>query len=138
MVLSVRRCSPIVTLLVRSGCYESVAHLADALDPADELLAGGEVARWVAGGPHPGRGAGEDDVAGLERDHGRQFGDQRRDREDEIGGAPFLDRFPVDAAAERQVVAILELVRGDQPRPRRTEAGKGLAEAELRGGTGHL
>src|ERR1035438_2434403 len=53
-----------------AGRDEAVPEFADALDAADELVAGGEPARRGASQAHPGRGAGEDDVT---RQQGQRF-----------------------------------------------------------------
>ena len=55
-----------------------------------------------------------------------------------MAGAGLLHLLPVDRAAELQVVGVLELVGGDQPRPRRPEPGKRLAQRELRHRPGQL
>ena len=53
----------------------------------DDLVAGLQPDARVAGAADAGRGAGGDDVAGLERHQAREVGDQLRDREDQVGGA---------------------------------------------------
>ncbi len=58
-----------------AGGDEPVPEFADALDAADELVAGGEPALRGAAQADPGRGPGEDDVAGQQRQRGGQPGD---------------------------------------------------------------
>ena len=78
-----------------------------------------------------GRRPGEDDVAGEQRQHRGELGDQPRDREDEIARAPVLHHLAVDRAAESEVVRVGELVGGHQPRPHRSVTAVRLAEREL-------
>lgn len=87
---------------------------------------------------HAGRGAREDDVAGQQRQDRRELVDQGGHGEDQVAGAALLDLFTIDGATEFEIVGIVELVRGDQPGTDRGEAGKGLAQAELRCGAGQL
>jgi hypothetical protein len=56
----------------------------------------------------------------------------------QVAGTALLHLLAVDRTAQLQVVAIVELVRGDQPRTRGTEAGQRLGKAELGRGAGHL
>src|SRR5260370_18752556 len=104
---------------------------ADALDPADNLVAGTQVAPRRASHPDACRGAGEDDVPGQQGGDGRQVADQVPDGEDQLGRAGLLHALPVDSALQGQVVGIGERVRRHQPRPGRAETGERLAERAL-------
>ena len=73
--------------------------------------------RRLAGDADPGRRAGEDEVAGQQRHHGRDLGDEPGDGEHEAARAVVLHRLAVDRAAEPEVVGVGQLVGGDQPRP---------------------
>lgn len=86
---------------------------------------------------HSGRGAGEDHVAGEERNHGRQLRHQARHREDQVRRSGILNHLSVDSAAETQVIAIRQLVGRHEPGPHRPVAPAGLAEGEL-GARGEL
>ena len=94
--------------------------------------AGCEETRRLARRADAGGRAGEDDVAGEQRQHGRQLGDEPRHGEDEIGRARVLHGLAVDRAAEREVVGIGHLVGRDEPRAHRPESAPRLAERELR------
>ena len=84
------------------------------------------------GGADAGGCAREDEVAGQQRCHRRQQVDQGVGAEDEVRGSALLDFLAVHGAPELEVVGVVELVWGDNPRPGRAEAGERLAEAELR------
>src|SRR5260370_37554861 len=79
---------------------------ADALDPADNLVAGTQVAPRRASHPDACRGAGEDDVPGLQGGDGRQEADQVPFAEDRLGSAGLLHTRPVDRVRQVQVVLI--------------------------------
>lgn len=102
--------------------------------PSLEHLTRVQEPRRLAGGADAGGRAGEDHVAGQKREHGRELGDQAGHAEDEIGGAGVLHRLAVDRAAEGEVLRVLHLVEGDEPRSHRPVATSGLAERELRAG----
>ncbi len=72
-----------------------------------------------------GRRAGEDEVAGGERDHRGEVGDQGGRTEHQVGGGILLDGFAVDLRADPRPVG--ELVGGDQERPDRGRGLPGLA-----------
>jgi hypothetical protein len=57
---------------------------------------------------------------------------------DQFAGAALLDFFTVEAAPKFQIVRVRELIRRDQPRPDRPEAGEGLSQPELRGRAAEL
>ena len=61
-----------------------------------DLVAGLQPDARLAGAADAGRGAGGDDVAGLERHQAREVGDQRRDREDQVGGGRLLHPLAVE------------------------------------------
>ena len=61
-----------------------VADGADAFDPGLEDVAGLQEPRWRAGDPDAGGSAGEDDVAGQQRQDGGELGDEPGDAEDEV------------------------------------------------------
>ena len=129
MVIVVRRCSAMTALpqpatqrLRRSpmpsiGC-EHVARLQEA--------------RRLPGGADARRRAGEDHVAGQQREDRRQLGDQRGTEKTMSRVRLFCITSPFDRAAEREVVGFGELVGRHEPRARSGRTRKGLAERELR------
>src|SRR5260370_10317372 len=88
---------------------------ADALDPADHLVAGTQVAPRGASHPDACRGAGEDDVRGQQGGDGRQVADQVPDGEDQLGRAGLLHAVAVDGALPGQVAGIAEPVLRPHP-----------------------
>src|SRR4051812_45350357 len=105
----------------RSGGDEPLSQLADAFDVADELLAGLDEPLRVAADAHTGRGTAEDDVAGQQRGEPGQPLDQLRHGDDEVAGAAALHGLAVEGAGQLEVVGVVELVDGDDPRPDRGE-----------------
>ena len=83
-----------------------VADRADAVDPTFERVADGEEARRLATHPDPRRRTREEDVAGKEREHRRQVGDETGDREHQTARTIELHRFAVHRTAELEVVGI--------------------------------
>ena len=76
---------------------------------------------------HFGRRAGENDVSGEQPRAFGEAGDDLGNREHHVRGVALLDLFAVDSSARFDAVRVLELVRDDQERAGRTEAGKGLS-----------
>src|SRR3546814_4785050 len=73
------------------------------------------------------RGAGRDDVAGLQRHELRKIGDDLGDGEDHRLGVPVLHALAVDRQPHRQRLRVADLVGGDQPRADRAEGRETLA-----------
>src|SRR6185295_10840273 len=71
-----------------------------------------EVDRRLAGEAHPGRRAGGDDVARLERGRGGQELDQLGHPEHQLVGARVLHQLAVEAQLDGQAVRVLDLVAG--------------------------
>ena len=82
-----------------------------------EHLARLQESRRLPGHAHARRRTGEDHVAGQERQHRRELGDEPRHAEDEVARARVLHGLAVDRAAEGEVVGIRHLVGRDEPRP---------------------
>ena len=78
------------------------------------------------------RRAGRDDVAGQQRHVARHVGDELRDAEDHRLRVAGLPALPVDVEPHPEVLRILDLVGGDEPRPERPERVAALALAPLR------
>src|SRR6202012_3786703 len=78
---------------------DPVGVLADAVDLDLDLGARGGRARAR-------RGAGEDDVAGLEGDEAGEVGDQEAEGEEQVGGVVFLLDLAIDLDPDRQVVEV--------------------------------
>ncbi len=108
-------------LLARPAQVDVPVHHA-VLEPAEAGHLDGD---RVAGlhRPRVGRRAGEDDVAGLERDQPAQVGQQIGDRPDQVGGRALLDDRAVQERAEVEV--------GRVEVGRRGERGADRAEAVL-------
>src|SRR5262245_5188886 len=73
------------------------------------LVAALEEYRRLPGEPHPGRGAGGDDVAGLQRDRRAQELDQLGHLEDQLIGPRVLHHLAVEAQLDAEVVRVLDL-----------------------------
>lgn len=73
------------------------------------------------------RGAGDDDVAGVERVEVRAERDQIGDGEDQIVGVVFLANFTIDRGGQPGADPRGPLVRGGQPRPEAGAVVEGLA-----------
>ena len=104
--------------LSREG-YETMAHLADALDPGDELVAGREPALRAAA--HARRPAGvpvKITSPGSSGSTADSFSMSCGHRDEQQAGPGLLHLLAVDRAAQLQVVRVVELVDGDQPRAR--------------------
>ena len=74
---------------------------ADSLDLDLDEVAGLQRNGWRPRVADPGRGAGEDQVARLEREDGRGKRDERPDAEDEVVGVPVLEAPRRSAAGRR-------------------------------------
>src|SRR3954452_17584738 len=112
---------------------EGLGDLADPLDAADELVVRAQITWWVPARPDAGRRAREEQIARQQRRDRGYVGDQLGDRKDHLGARLRLHRFAVQLALE-SYVACTEFVGRDDPGAERSEAGKRLAKAELRGG----
>src|SRR6476661_7694743 len=66
------------------GGGEAVPHLADAFGAADEFVVETDEPLGIAGEADPRGGAGEDEVAGAQRQNRGQVGHEDRDREDQV------------------------------------------------------
>ena len=108
------------------------------VDLAVETLARREVSRRVAGQADARRGAGEDHVAGQQGVVRESRATSLPTETHQVAGAAALHLLAVDGAPEREVVRVVALVRRDQPRADRAEAGERLAQAELRRRAGDL
>ena len=114
----------IATLLL--GDYR-VGQLADTFDFDDALVAGLQVTRRLAGETDAGRGAGGDDVAGLQREHAREIRDQLRHVEDQVLRVRVLQLFAARGSGEIvEIVRILDLVGGHDRRAHRAKVSKVL------------
>ena len=89
--------------------------------------------RGLAGAADPGRRAGGDDVAGLERHQAREVGDELRDREDQPGGRVLLHPLAVEVERDLDRVVRPGLVGGDDRRAAGGRAVEDLARHPLRG-----
>src|SRR4051812_21669278 len=108
---------------------------AELLDLDPYPVAGLEEARRVEGEADAGRGPGEDQVAGLERDRLQQEAHERLDAEDQIRRARVLSQLAVDPRAQLQRLGALdpaELVGGGHPRPPWAEGVGALGPRPLR------
>ena len=95
---------------------DHVAQHADARHLDLDHIAGLQEPRRVEADAGPGRGAGRDDVAGLQRRERRKVGDQVGEVEHQVRRRIVLPRFAVDARLHPQVgVAFRELVGRDDP-----------------------
>ena len=81
--------------------------------------------------PDPGRGTGGDDVAGQQRDPGREDADQLGDVEDQVVDRCRLAGLAVDVALDLQRGHVGDLVGADRPRPHRAVGVQRLAEQPL-------
>ena len=61
------------------------------------------------------RRARQDQVAGLEREHGRRERDEPADAEDEVGGVAVLEQLAVQALHDPQAAAVAELRHRHEP-----------------------
>src|SRR5580698_3404402 len=93
---------------------EVVAHLADAVGPGHQLVADLQQQRWLTGPADAARRAGEDQVAGQQRQHPGQKLHELRDREDQVARAAMLHLLAVDKAAKADIAGIGEFVGSDQ------------------------
>src|SRR4051794_37109180 len=85
------------------------AHVLDGAQPLDRAgddVTGHEVARRLLRVPHTGRRAGEDEVAGEQRDDVRQPGHQLGHGEDQLRRAGLLHLGAVDAAADLEIITV--------------------------------
>src|SRR5262245_27751273 len=84
-----------------------------------ELVAGLHPERRLAPGADAVGRAGGDDVARLQRGHGREIFDDGRDIEDHVIGRVVLHHLTVQPRRELQPLRVLHDVGGDQPRAER-------------------
>ena len=105
----------------RPGPVRSTSQSTDRFSsrPSPDDLDGDGVARLHR--PRVGRRAGEDDVAGLERDQAAEVGEQVGDRPDQIGGRPLLHDLAVEVRADAEVGRV-EVRRDGQAGADRAEA----------------
>src|SRR4051794_22116074 len=86
-----------------SGSDAAVAELADRLDGGVQDLSGGEVGGRVHAVSHARRGAGEEQVAGLEGDELAHVGHEVGGGEHQLRGAGGLADHAVDVATDGQI-----------------------------------
>ena len=110
---------------------EAVAQLADAFDARGDRLAVLKVARRSAESSGARRGAGEDEVARLERDAVADEGEDRRHVEDHLGRVVLLQQLAVHLGVDAVSGGIAELIGRDEPRPERGEGVERLAPRPL-------
>src|ERR1044072_9057944 len=95
--------------------------LAEALDAERDDVAGLQPHRRLHAERDARRRSGGDDVAPLHHEELRAVPDDVRDAEDHglvMAGLPLL---PVDAEPHVELLHVLDLVLGDEPRPERPE-----------------
>src|SRR5262249_53744695 len=99
----------------------------------DEALAGPQVPGWLPGMPYAARGAGRDDVTGLEGDDRGDVLDEVDRVEQQIAGVVLLHRLTVEFGGDVQLGAHAagQLARGAQVRPERGGGLPGLAPQPL-------
>src|SRR2546423_7789919 len=117
---------------VRGGC-ELVVHGADPFDVAEELIAGAQEPLRCAAPADARRRPREDQVAGEEREHARQVGDEDGNGEDEFAGLRLLHLLAVEQAPDLDVVGVGELVGGDEGWADGGEPGERLGQVVLLG-----
>src|SRR5262249_14199657 len=91
-----------------------IAEDAQAIDFDLDDVAGLEPDGGFARHADTRRGAGEDQVAGLEGEDLREIRDQLVDPEDELAGGRVLHGLAVEPQADAQVVGVGDLIRGDE------------------------
>src|SRR5690606_20405388 len=114
----------------------SLYRVGQATDVADlhlDDVAGLQEQRRVALEPHATRGAGDDDVARLQRREARDVVDQARDAEDKLGRAGLLHHLAIEPGGQRQFLAVGDLAARDHPRPECAGPVEVLAGCPLRG-----
>src|SRR5712691_4833560 len=125
-----RRDDKLFSLLV----LDRVDQHADALDVDLAGVALLHPQRRLARVADAGRRAGEDDVAGLERDALGDVGDGLRDRKHHVGGIVGLQRLTVEPGLDLEALAAgRQLVRRHHPRTEAAGAIEVLAHVPLRG-----
>src|SRR4029077_5812057 len=82
-----------------------------------DQIAGLQPARWIEPRARPGRGAGCDHVARLQRREGRKIGDQEIERKHQPLGGIVLAHLAVDAGDDIVRPARIAFVGTDDPRP---------------------
>ena len=84
-------------------------------------------------GADPALRAGNDDVAGQQRQDGGDVGDQLRDGGDHQLGRGVLHHLPVEPRLQCQLGGVGDFIRRDEPRAEAAGAGEVLAGKELAG-----
>ena len=105
--------------------------LAEAGDAEADGLAGFQEFRRLHAGADARRRAGGDHVARLERHEAADIADQVGDAEDHRLGVAGLHALAVDVEEHVEVLHVVDLVGGDQPRPERAEGRAALALGPL-------
>src|SRR5436305_1580631 len=105
--------------------------LAQAFDPQPHLVAALQVQRRLHAQPHPGRRAGADQVAGVERHEAADVAHERGHAEHHRLRAAVLEAAAVHVEPHRQRLRICDLVARDEPRPDRAEGVAALALVPL-------
>src|SRR5258706_10544492 len=82
---------------------------------------------------HARRGAGDDDVAGLQNHELRAVPHEVCDAEDHRLGGAFLTRLAIHGKPHVEVLRLGDLILGDEPRAKRTESLRALALRPLAG-----
>src|SRR5215218_1422685 len=143
MISAARSCSPSRAVMratrtkaISALLLDGVGQGAEAVDLDGDLVTVLEQDLRVPEDADAGWGAGRDEVAGLERDDPADVGDDVGDREDHLGGRGVLHRLAVAAAADAQLLGIVDLLARDEPRADRAEgvgrlAARPLAVGEL-------
>src|SRR3989442_5141122 len=119
---------PIVSTALRHG----VGQLADALDPEANGLAG--LQESPAAHPDARRRPSHDQVAGLQRDARRELRDLLRRVEDHPPGVRVLHELVADPELHAEVLRILDLAGGNDPRAQRTPALEALLAESVHAG----
>src|SRR6266480_854492 len=87
--------------------------------------------RRIAARADAARGAGDDDVARLERGESGDVVDEPRDAVDHLFGGGVLHHLAVEPRLERQLLAVSDLAARDHPRAESAGAAEVLARGPL-------
>src|SRR5579864_9663199 len=123
--------------MIRRSSYLELHHLlallAEPVDAERHHVAGFEELRRLHAEPDAGRGAGDDDVARLHAEILRAGPDDVAAVEDHGRGIAALAFLAVDVKPHVELLRILDLVPGDEPRPEWAERLAALAFGPLPG-----